>query len=218
MPRWSGSNLSVSEQQKQKRELILRHAAPLFNRRGSQAATLSAVADELRVSKAALYRYVASKNELLFACHLEALRIALEAADAAANLPLDGCAKIQMTLRSHLENMILRLGVPALLLEEDSLDARSMKKIVSLRDTYEERLRTYYAEGVRDGSIVPGDAKLAIFALLGALNWTAKWYKPEGGWTAEDIAEAIAETAARAIAAKRRPLKSRLHVAAAGLR
>jgi len=218
MTRWSGSGLSVTEQRRQKRALILRHAAPLFNRRGSQAATLGAVAAELRISKAALYRYVSSKNDLLLACHLEALSIATAAADAAELQPLDGCSRLQYALRYHLENMISKLGVPALLLEEDSIDPISMKKVVGMRDAYERRLRKFYADGVADGSIVPGNAKLAVFSLLGALNWTAKWYNSNGPWSAADIAEAIAETTTRGIATKRRPFRSKLHISATGPR
>ena len=212
MAKWGSTELSAAQQKERKRKLIIRHAASIFNRRGSQGATLDDVAAQLQISKAALYRYVNNKNDLLLACHQEAVRIAMKSADAAERLGQDGWTRIRLTLQRHLEDMIESLGVPTMLLEESSLDAESMAEVLSLRDSYEKRLRQFYQEGVEDGSIVPGDPKIAVFMLLGALNWTAKWYRPEGTWSPSEIAEAIVELATRAIAARpKAELMSTLH-------
>jgi hypothetical protein len=42
-----------------------------------------------------------------------------------------------------------------------------------------------------DGSIEPCDAKIAAFALAGALNWIAHWYRADESMTAADIADAF---------------------------
>jgi TetR/AcrR family transcriptional regulator len=210
--KWAGTEVSAEEQKDRKRKLIIRHAASIFNRRGSQGATLEDVAAQLQISKAALYRYVNNKNDLLLACHQEAVRIAMRAADSAERVGENGWIKIRLTLQRHLEDMIETLGVPAMLLEENSLDTESMALVLRLRDKYESRLRQFYSDGVADGSIVRGDARIAVFMLLGALNWTAKWYSPDGRWKPDEIAEAIVEIATRGIAAKPRDtLLSTLH-------
>lgn len=200
MTKWAGTELSAEKQKERKRKLIIREAATIFNRRGSQGATLEEVATQLNISKAALYRYVDNKNDLLLACHQEAVRLAMKAADSAERSGGNGWTKIRLTLQRHLEDMIESLGVPTMLFEENSLDAKSMDMVLRMRDAYEGRLRQFYREGVADGSILPGDAKLAVFALLGALNWTAKWYRPNGPWKADEIAEAIVEIVTRGIA------------------
>jgi AcrR family transcriptional regulator len=211
--KWAGTQLSADEQKERKRKLIIRHAATMFNRRGSQGATLEEVAAQLEISKAALYRYVNSKNDLLLACHQEAVRIAMNAADRAERIGGDGWTKIRLTLQLHLEDMIDSLGVPTMLLEENSLDRKSMEMVVKLRDKYESRLRQFYREGVKDGSILPGDAKIGVFSLLGALNWTAKWYRSDRPWKSDEIAEAIVETATRGIASRPRDaFLSALHI------
>lgn len=211
--KWAGTELSAPEKKERKRKLIIRHAATIFNRRGSQGATLDDVAAQLQISKAALYRYVNNKNDLLFACHQEAVRIAMKAADGAERVGENGWTKIRLTLQRHLEDMIEALGVPAMLLEENSLDSESMEAVLRLRDQYDRRLQAFYDEGVADGSVVPGNAKIAVFTLLGALNWTAKWYRPGGPWAPDEIAEAIVETATRGIAAKPRDtFLSTLHI------
>src|SRR5262249_2936913 len=187
MPKWVGTELSVEEQRERKRKLIIRQAAVIFNRRGAQGATLHDVAAGLQISKAALYRYVNNKNDLLLACHLEAVKIAMRAADAAEHNAENGWTKIKFTLQRHLEDMIQDLGVPAMLLEENSLEPSGMKLVLEQRDKYENRLRSFYREGVSDNTVVPGNPKIAVFALLGALNWTAKWYRADGRWKPREI-------------------------------
>lgn len=204
MSKWADTELSAVEKKERKRKLIIRHAATIFNRRGSQGTTLDEVAAQLQISKAALYRYVSNKNELLLECHVEAVRIAMKAAEQAERIGGDGWTKIRLTLQLHLENMIESLGVPAMLFEEGALEVESMERVVQLRDQYESRLRQFYRDGVADGSVLPGDPKIAVFALLGALNWTAKWYRLDGPWRPGDVAEAIIETVTRGIAAKPR--------------
>lgn len=204
MTKWGEARATVGRKKEHKRRLILRHAAVAFNRSGSHGATLDEVAAQLKISKAALYRYVANKHDLLLACHLEAVEIALRSAKAAERNGGDGWSKIRMTLQRHLEDMMQALGVPAMVFEENALEAESRAKVIALRDEYEALLRSFYDEGVADGSIMEGNAKIAVFALLGALNWTAKWYKPDKSWTAEQIAEAIVETITRGIAARPR--------------
>ena len=76
MTKWANAVPSRAEQQDTKRKAIIREAARCFNRRGSHGTTLEDVAERLGVTKTALYRYVNNKNDLLCACHEEAMEIA----------------------------------------------------------------------------------------------------------------------------------------------
>src|SRR5437660_1501879 len=53
------------------------------------------------------------------------------------------------------------------------------------------RDRELKREGGQDGSIAPCDPKLAAFALAGALNWIAHWYREDQSLTGAEIAEAF---------------------------
>src|SRR5580693_10002923 len=57
-----------SARYEQRRLEVLRAAARTFNRRGFHTATLDDVADELGVTKPAIYYYAKSKDQLLAAC------------------------------------------------------------------------------------------------------------------------------------------------------
>ena len=92
--RWANAIPSRAEQSDTKRRAIIREAAKVFNRRGSHGTTLEDVAERLGVSKAALYRYVQNKNDLLCACHEEAMQIANEHLDIGERTGRNGLEKI----------------------------------------------------------------------------------------------------------------------------
>jgi TetR/AcrR family transcriptional regulator len=211
MTRWANALPSRAEQSDMKRKAIIREAARVFNKRGSHGTTLDDVADRLGVTKAALYRYVDNKNDLLVGCHEEAMDIANEQLGIGEREGRNGLEKIRIGMAGYLRIMIGDMGVPVLVLEENALAEGTAGPIIALRDAFEKRLRGLVEEGIRDGSILPVNPKLAVFMLLGALNWVTKWYSPEGAWTPEQASSAMIELATRAFAAEPDALASELH-------
>ena len=70
-------------------------------------------------------------------------------------------------------------------LEVDALPARLRARIVAKRDRYERGVRALVAAGIRRGDLGPTDPTVATRAFLGALNWTAHWFRPDGPQPAE---------------------------------
>lgn len=212
--RWANAVPSRAEVSETKRKAIIREAARVFNRRGSRGTTLEDVAERLGVSKAALYRYVNNKNDLLCACHEEAMGIAFENLERGERAGQNGLDTIRIAMTGYLCEMISDLGVPVLLLEENALEQGSARRrIVSLRDAFEMRLRKLVERGIADGSIVPVNPKLAVFSLLGTVHWVTKWYSPDGAWSGEEVSSALIELATRGFAAHPpRALMSSLHL------
>jgi len=202
MNKWANAVPSRAEQKEHKRKAIIREAARVFNRRGSYGTTLEEVAERLGVTKTALYRYVDNKNDLLCACHEEAMEIATEHLDYGERTGKTGLEKIQIAMTGYLRSMISDLGVPVLLLEENALEKQTARHVIALRDKFESRLRALVQMGIDDGSILEIDPKLAVFTLLGAVHWVTKWYSPGGDWSPEEASAALIELATRAFAAK----------------
>ena len=84
-------------------------------------------------------------------------------------------------------------------MEENALEPGDRTKLVRQRDRFERALRALVKEGIEDGSIVPCDPKLAIFVILGALNWVPKWFKPSGSWRPEQRTLALSQIFERAL-------------------
>ncbi|MGZ5154773.1 MAG: TetR family transcriptional regulator [Caldimonas sp.] len=199
MTAWKNVVPAASAQFDRKREVLLREAAASFNRRGYHGTSLAEIARKLGVTKAALYTYVPSKEELLFYCHDSAMDTAFESLRQARAEGGSGLRKLAATLRRYLEAMLGEEGGYVVLLEENAMKPLHVRAIVKRRDQFEEGLRELVAEGIADGSIVACNPKLAVFMALGALNWGRKWYRPNGTWTGPQIAFALTQMLERSL-------------------
>lgn len=199
MATWKNAVPEASAQFDRKREVLIREAAASFNRRGYYGTSLTEIAKKLGVTKAALYTYVPSKEELLYYCHDSAMDTAVEIVEAAQHQGGTGLQKLTAALRSYIEMMLGEEGSYVVLLEEHAMKPVHMQAIIKRRDQFESALRAFVTEGIADGSIVPCNPKLAIFMATGALNWSRKWYRPDGNWSGPQIAYALAQMIERSL-------------------
>jgi TetR/AcrR family transcriptional regulator len=203
---WNNAVPGPGEQFVRKREALLRAAAQSFNRRGYHGTSLTDIAKKLGVTKAALYTYVPSKEELLYYCHDSAMDAAFEALEQGRTRGRNGLEKLTLTLMGYLELMLSQEASFVLLMEEHAMRPAHVKAIIRRRDQFERGLRDLIADGIKDGSIAPCNPKLAAFVALGALNWVRKWYAPGGTWSGYQTAFALTEMIERALSS--RPAKS----------
>jgi AcrR family transcriptional regulator len=175
-----------------KRSEILRRAADLFRRKGFHGAGMREIARGLGMAPGALYYYFESKEDLLHSCHTITLDRLLQAAReiVASGDPAD--EKVRRLILAHLQAILGDLGGGFLHLEFQSLPAPLLEEVLRGRDSYERIIRRLLRDGIRDGAFRRIDPKLAALSLLGALNWTAVWWRPEGRTRVEDVAEGIA--------------------------
>lgn len=174
-------------------EAILREAAGCFNRNGYHGTTIEDIANRLNVTKAALYHYVANKEEILYTCHRLALDIGMEALQLAQGSKTKADEKLKIVLRHYIEGVTNTLRGAVVLLEEGNLTPRHYREVVKQRDTFEHGVRMLVRDGIAEGIFGKRDPKIVVFAMLGAANWIFKWYSPEGNLSSEDIAKAFAE-------------------------
>jgi TetR/AcrR family transcriptional regulator len=199
---WNNAVPGASEQFAKKREALLREAAQSFNRRGYHGTSLTDIAKKLGVTKAALYTYVPSKEELLYYCHDSAMDGAMEALEQGRSRGRNGLEKVTLTLMGYLELMLGQDASFVVLMEEHAMRPAHVKAIIRRRDQFERGLRELVEGGIADGSIVPCNPKLAVFVALGALNWVRKWYAPGGPWNGNQLAFALTEMIQRALSSR----------------
>ena len=63
--------------------------------------------------------------------------------------------------------------------EDLGLAPASLARIKQLKSEIDHGIRRLLEEGAVDGSIDTHDPKMTAFALAGALNWIAHWYREE---------------------------------------
>jgi hypothetical protein len=107
---------------------------------------------------------------------------------AAQAAPAD--QKLRLMIRGYLTALAENSALTSVLLfEHRSLDKKARSRHVPQRDTFESLWRDVLNEGVRDGLFNLKDTGLAVRAIMGTLNWTLTWYRPDGGKSIEQIAD-----------------------------
>ena len=172
---------------------ILHAAARVFRRRGIAAAGMREIADEAGLSPGNLYYYFDSKDELLLFCQERTLEHMLAAVDAAKTVGQSCAAQLRAVLRAHVHALLDEMEGATAHLEIDALPEALRAPMIRKRDRYERALRSLVTQGVGRGEFAACDAALVTRAMLGAVNWTARWFRPDGAQTAEEVAGAISE-------------------------
>lgn len=176
-----------------RRREILHAAARVFRRRGIVAAGMREIAEEAGLSPGNLYYYFDSKDELLLFCQERTLEHMLAAVDAAKAVGQSSAEQLRAILRAHVHALLDELEGATAHLELDALPDALRAPMIRKRDRYERALRSLVAQGVARGEFSPCDAALVTRAMLGAVNWTARWFRPDGAQTAGQVADAISQ-------------------------
>lgn len=185
----------VRAKRRRRRTEILHSALRAFRARGYHATTLEDIAAQLGIRSAALYHYFPDKDAILYACHREGLaEVAKVLADARGHYTT-APDRLQYAIREHVRVMTDTLEGSALALEVSALSPRRRAEVIALRDEYEHGLRDIVAEGVQKNEFRKVDPRLTIFAILGAINWVARWYRqpPDGAIGAAELGAQFAD-------------------------
>jgi TetR/AcrR family transcriptional regulator len=188
MARWKKTDLNQAAQFQRKREAVLREAGRAFARRGFHNTSLDDVARALDVTKAALYTYVTTKQEILFECHKASMDLGDAALDWALTLPGDAAARLEAFLARYIADVTGEDGFFAVLTEIDALTPEDRVNIIARRDDFERRFVELLRQGVADGSLAEVDPKIAIFSFMGTMHWLARWFDPAGRLSSAEMA------------------------------
>lgn len=187
----------------EKKHAVLRMAAQLFLEDNYHRVTLADVATRLNITKSALYNYFRSKEEILDECYRLGQQLMEEAIAEIDREGGKGLVKLRKLIRAYALVMTVDFGMCQVRLDDRELseDARARVRAAKRRD--DRAFRKYISDGFGDGSIMACDAKLAAFAIAGSLNWIGHWYRPNGGLSAEAIADEFAIRLTDGLATKR---------------
>ncbi len=176
------------------RDDILDAAAQVFRQKGFHGASMSAIAEAVNLQKASLYHHVASKQEILLALLERALGMLTEHIAGITVQPIPADQKLRQMIRAYLSALSQNADLTAVLLfEHRSLDKKSHARHVPQRDKFEKLWRDTVDEGMAAGIFCCADAGMAVRALMGVMNWTLTWYRPEGDKSIEKIADEYAD-------------------------
>ena len=132
------------------------------------------------MKKGNLYYYFRNKEEILFACHqysLDRLLALLEEIDR-SDAPADD--KLRRLIVAFVHTILDELHGTALFLDLEALSPAHRRTVIARRDRFDRGMRRIIAPASAPARSVRCDPKLLSFAILGAVNWIPRWFKPDG--------------------------------------
>jgi AcrR family transcriptional regulator len=174
-----------------KRDAVIRVAARAFNERGFHNTSLDDIATALEVTKPTIYYYVPNKEKLLFECFVAGLEPIRAALRDVRNSPAPARERLNAVLRQYARAVASEFGWCMVRAEHQDLSPSMSGQVRELKAEIDQGIRRLLRDGVKDGSIQSRDVKMTAFALAGALNWIAHWYRENQAMTAAQIADAF---------------------------
>ncbi len=173
---------------------ILEAAALIFSQKGFHAASMQDIAQAVNRQKASLYYHFDSKQEILLALLDQALDLLIARMQEVMDAPAPVDEKLRQAMQVYLTTLLEHRDLASvLLLEHRSLEAELQSRHIPRRDRFERLWRDLIQEGVAAGRFNAAEPDMAGRALLGVMNWTITWYRPDGKLSAAEIAGQFAE-------------------------
>jgi AcrR family transcriptional regulator len=172
------------------RDLILESAAQVFCKKGYNGATMSDIAKAVGLQKPTLYHHFGSKQEILAELLDRAMTIVTENMAQVMQQDFPPDEKIKIAMRTYLQVLCEQPDLSSvLLLEYRSLEKDLYKRHIHNRDKFEKMWRDLVKQGIDSGQLRSESVSMTVWALLGVMNWTITWYRPDGKLSAGEISD-----------------------------
>jgi AcrR family transcriptional regulator len=176
-------------------ESILLVAVDVFNRHGYEATSMGVLAENLGITKSAIYHHVPSKEYLLQLAldkALGGLEAILEDTQAKAGA---ADARLEFVLRSAVAVLTDRLPYVTLLLRLRG-NTEIERSALERRRAFDHAVAGLVDEARADGTLRSDiDARTTTRLLFGMINSIVEWFSPEGPLTAEKLADDVVKVA-----------------------
>ena len=182
-----------AENYEERRKEILDAAASMFAEKGFDGASISQIARRCGVSKALLYHYYQSKEELLFSMlHLH-VNLLVEVAAKAVAKSDNPKEQLKYLIRDLMQLYIDTRDKHIVLL--NSLHSLNEEQQMEIRDLERSLVKTIkdILSAIRPDFSEHEKTSMAMY-LMGAINWTYTWFKPDGAISHRDYADMACAT------------------------
>ncbi|CAH2904179.1 MAG: Transcriptional regulator, AcrR family [uncultured Paraburkholderia sp.] len=167
---------------------ILHMAAECFMEQGFHATSIDDVARRLGATKGRVYHHYPSKIELFFDVHRAGMELLFSAVEPASKLEGDGITILTAMLHAHamavLEHhtfeSVVAQGVQMHRFGATTPTQRTiLDELINSRDQFEAMFKKAAMAARKDGTLANVDISVAVKTLLGGIQWSLIWYRPE---------------------------------------
>jgi AcrR family transcriptional regulator len=182
--------LSAAKYDTRRQELV-DIAAGLFARQGYHATSIEDLVEATGLKRGGLYHYISSKEDLLIAAHERFIEPLLASARAieADELPAEEALRRVAHALMH-DIATYQDHVTVFLLEWRAIEHRpEWHHVRKDRREFEEIIQSIFRRGREEAVFAVDEPILACLAFLGMFNYSYQWYRREGNYSADEIAE-----------------------------
>lgn len=181
-----------TEKGRVKIEEIRRKAARLFSEKGYQEATLADVSKAAGITKAGIYHYFATKEDLLFHILYNYMEGVVEKARRNFAVNARPEEKIRRFILDHIQYLDENLHESRLIINQWRNLAPDYREIIRNQqrayiDLLSKEIENLPGDGAMDGE----DTRLTTYILMGMCNAPYNWYRVGGAFSPDRISEQI---------------------------
>jgi AcrR family transcriptional regulator len=184
----------LRERYERRRDSVLRTAARLFAEQGYHATSMDDLSAATGLAPGGLYHYIGSKEELLQGILAQLMDPLLERAREVSSSPATPAERLRELLRVWIEHIAEHHDHMLVFSQERRVVERGGRwtQVRDSRMAFEAILGRLVAD-----TGAGGDVRLRVLALLGMVNHTAQWYRPDGRLSTDEIADGFWEIIVR---------------------
>lgn len=182
-----------------RREEVIAAAAKVFKDNGLAATSIDDIAKATGLDRASLYYYVGNKQELFEEVVIGVIAHNVEMAELIRNSSDGTEDKLRALFEGLLKSYRDNYPHVHVFIQEDLSrmgSRKSSSNIEELQRRFDRALIAIIQEGVQK-QVFRDDLspRLAAFGLIGMINWTHRWFHPDGPLSAEEVARTFASLA-----------------------
>jgi len=163
---------------------IIFKASQIFYHKGFDGTSMNDIAEAMDMTKAGIYHYVESKEDLLFKIMSDAMDwMDREVVEPAKGIS-DPAERLTWIIRRHAREMIEGASSISIVSEELlALGPKRRQQIQERRQIYHNFVKNTVLAMKAEGKLRDVDPTVAVFSLFGMLLWLPRWYQRDGSLT-----------------------------------
>lgn len=196
------------------RREILEAAAECFMEQGFHATSIDVVARRMKATKGRVYHHYQSKVDLFFDVHRFGMDLLFEAVLPATRTNGDPLQVLATMMKAHALALLEHHAFESVVVQGVQLhrfgaltprQREELDALIAQRDNFESLFKRQATAAQAVGLLGDLDVSIAVKTLLGGLQWSLIWYRPEiddSLATRERLADAMVKTLLQGLAAR----------------
>lgn len=178
------------------RTTIMNAAMRLFGKQGYTGTSIRDLANEVGVLPGSLYAHIESKEALLVEIVADGIHRFISAVEPHAHGEGSAVDRLCAMIVAHVEVVAENPERSLVVFHQwRFLGEANLPGAIERRQVYESCFIKVLEDGVASGAFKADlNLRIAVFTILGSLNWTPEWLSPEGALLPAQIGKMMADT------------------------